>query len=570
LQKTRIAVPIYLTDSIVLPELSKQTRLTDKTQLYNIKTTKGIFHIPADVKNKIAPVMQFIKENVEKEQDIEDVREQLRQKFGFNEKIIHHLSELYHQLKDLNSKDQNKIWCDIVINQFATLFQSNFDFVIGNPPWVNWEFLDDEYQKHLMKINDDYGLYFTKGLESRLGKIKRDISAIFFYICSDVYLKDKGTIAFLMKPMYQIPSGRGFRNFNREPKDVKIAKLKTPLKVSLVEEITKENPFDINNEVSFIVARKGEKTKYPIVYKKWTGKRTHELEDYKAEPSGGNDALSTWMVYQGKKRLDVLGEFSYKIRTGVYHGLKEAFFDLELIIDKGNLVQIRNCNGKVKDIEKDRIYPLLMSRHINKWKLGDVNDKRYTYCILPQSYPGEKNENEMKRETPKTWEWLNDFREQLLARKSKAFAKEPFYSIYGLGDWDSKYKVVWKGMGFYPDFVVTSTTKDEKLGEKLVLAEHVLYFIPLNSSDEAHYVCAVLNSSLIRETLKTLSSKSKSGLSVSIVGKIRLDKFNHKNSLHKRLASLSKKAHRLAEKNDNTLKEVQKEIDTLVEELCGA
>jgi len=568
LQKTRITVPIYLTDSIVLPELVKQPKLTDKTKLYSIKTTKGIFHIPADIKDQIAPVMQFLKENVEREQDIEDVKEQLRTKFGFNEKIIHHLSELYHQLIALNSKDQNKIWCDIIINQFATLFQSKFDFVIGNPPWVNWEFLDDEYQKHLMRINDDYGLYFTKGLESRLGKVKRDISAIFFYVCSDVYLKDKGTIAFLMKPMYQIPSGRGFRNFGREPEDVKIAKMKKPLKVILVEEVTKENPFEINNEVSFIVAKKGEKTEYPIRYRKWTGKRTHELEDYKAEPSGRKDVLSTWIVYCGKKPRNVLGEFYYKHREGINFGFKEAFSDLHLLIDKGSLVQVGSCNGKVKDIEKARIYPIVMSRHINKWRLGDSNGQKYTYCILPQSRPSENNEKELKMNQPKTWEWLNDFREQLIARKSKVFAKEPFYSIYGLGDWNAKYKVVWKSMGFYPDFVVISTTKDEKLGEKLVLVEHVLYFIPLNSSDEAHYICAVLNSSIIRESLKALSSKSKSGLSSSIVSKIRLDKFNNKNNLHRKLTSLSKKAHQLAEKNDDeTLKEVQKEIDTFVEKL---
>ncbi|MEM3616626.1 MAG: N-6 DNA methylase [Candidatus Bathyarchaeia archaeon] len=569
LQKTRITVPIYLTDSIVLPELVKQPKLTDKAKLYGIKTTKEVFYIPADIKDQIAPVMLFLKENVEREQDIEDVKEQLRQRFGFEEKIIHHLSELYCKLVELNSKDQNKIWCDIIINQFATLFQSKFDFVIGNPPWVNWEFLDDEYQKHLMRINDEYGLYFTKGLESRLGKVKRDISAIFFYVCSDVYLKEKGTIAFLIKPMYQVPMGRGFRNFNRETKDVKIEKLKTPLKVLLVEDVTKENPFEINNEVSLIIAKKGEKTEYPIVYKKWTGKRMHELEDYVAEPSDANDALSTWIIYQSKKPA-ALGRFSYKIRTGIYHGLKEAFFDLQILIDKGELVQIRNCEGKVKDIEKDRVYPFIVARHVKKWKIEDSSGQRYTYCILPQSYPEEKNENKLKKETPKTWEWLNDFREQLLSRKSKVFAKEPFYSIYGLGDWESKYKVVWVRMGFSPNFVVVSSVVDKFLGEKPVLPAAIEMFVPTNSKEEAHYICAVLNSSLVRESLKALSSKSKSGLSSSIVSKVRLDKFNPKNNIHKKLANLSQKAHQLAEKNDSTLKEVEKEIDTLVEKLYSS
>jgi hypothetical protein len=568
LEKTRVTIPVYLTDSIVLPELAKQTKLTDKVKLYNIKTTKGIFGIPAEIKARISEVMYFLKSNVDKQIDVKDIREQLEAQFGYEDKIVHHLLELYSQLLELNKHDQNKIWCDIIINQFSTLFQNRFDFVIGNPPWVNWEFLDDEYQKHMMSINDEYGLYFTKGLESRLGKVKRDISAIFFYVCSDVYLKDHGSIALLIKPMYQIPSGRGFRNFNRLPKDVKISKLKTPLKVVTVENVTKENPFEIGNEVSLIVAKKGEKTEYPIKYQKWAGKKTHELEDYKAEPSDDTDLLSTWVIYKSKKQLVAIGEFDYKIRTGVYHGLKEAFFGLELLIDKGALVQVRNCEGKVKDLEKNRIYPLIMARHINRWKLGDGNGEEYTYCILPQSRSGENNENDLKLNTPRTYEWLNDFKEELLQRKSKMFVKEPFYSVYGLGNWDSKYKVVWNSMGFYPNFVVISSVDDERLGKKIILPEHVLSFVPLGSKKEAHYVCAILNSSIVNASLRTLSSGGKSGLSASIVGKIRLDKFNPKNSLHETLAELSIEAHSLAKQNnDEMLKKIEKRISDVVEEL---
>jgi len=570
LVKTQVSIPIYLTDSIVLPELEKQTKLTDKVNLYNIKTTKGIFRIPAEAKTHISEVMRFLKSNIDKQIEAKHTKEQLESQFGYSDKVTYHLLELYDKLLKLSKQNQNKIWCDIIINQFSTLFQERFDFVIGNPPWVNWEFLNDEYQKHMMTINDEYGMYFTKGLESRLGKVKRDISAIFFFVCSDVYLKNHGSIAFLIKPMYQIPSGRGFRNFNRLPKDVEIFKLKNPLKIITVEDVSKENPFEIGNAVSLIIAKKGEKTDYPIKYRKWAGKRTHELEDYKAEPSDDTDPLSTWAIYKGKKQVNASGEFDYKIKTGVYYGLKEPFFGLELLIDKGDLVQIRNYEGKVKDIEKDRIFPLIMSRHVNRWKLGDANGEEYTYCILPQSRLGENNENEMKMDTPNTYEWLADFKEKLSDRKifKKMFHKDknPFYSIYDLNDWNAKHKVVWKNMGFYPDFLVVSSVDDKKLGKKLVLPEHVISYIPLDSKKEAHYVCAILNSSIVRANLRTLSSGGKSGLSASIVGKIRLDRFNPKIALHETLALLSMKAHSLAEEdNAEKVSKVENRINGLVE-----
>ena len=372
--------------------------------------------------------------------------------------------------------------------------------------------------------------------------------------------------------MYQIPSGKGFRNFNRVSNiyqtNFGIKKLRSPLRVFQAEDLTNENPFEINNQVSLIFAEKNKGTKYPIKYFKWTGERTHELLDYKAEPSDKLDALSTWMIYNGEAPVKNIGKFDYTIRQGINFGTRPPFFDLQLILDKGHLVQISNLDGKIKDIEKDKVYPIIKSRHLYKWRIGDSKGERYTYCILPQSTPTEKNEDEMKVKYPKTWDWLNDFRSELLSRKSKVFVKDPFYSIYGLGDWDSKYKVVWQSMGFYPDFVVVSSVQYKVLGKKLLLPEHVLYFVPTNNEDEAHYICAFLNSTPVRETLLTLTEGGKSGISKAILSKVRLDKFNPHDSIHKKLVGLSKKAHGLAEKDAHELDEIQKEIDILVKQIC--
>lgn len=561
-QNTKIFIPIYLTDSINLPELDTQITLDNGSISYNIKTTKGTFSIPYELKNNINEIMTLLKENIEKEMSVKDVKEVLIKKYNFNKDIIKSLIKFYSRIDELNREKENKIWCDIITNQFATLFQSKFDYVIGNPPWVNWEFLDDEYQKSLTRINDDYGLYVTKGYESSLGKIKRDLSAIFFYVCSDIYLKDTGIIAFIIKPMYQIPSGVGFRNFNRLTKKIKIKKMKIPLKILSVEDVTKENPFEIGNEVSLLCAIKGQKTKYPLQFKKWSGKRVHELIEYKAEPSDKKDETSTWMIYSGEKPKSALGIMPYKIREGVNFGLREAFFDLEIVVDKGDMIQIKNDEGKIKDIEKGRIYPIVKSRHINRWYLSDKNSEQYTYCILPQDDLDEDNEHELKRDYPKTWEWLNDFKEKLQKRSSKNFKKKPFYSIFGLGNWNSKYKIAWKSMGFYPDFVVMSTVDDKFLNRKILLAEHVINFIPVENEDEAHYICAVLNSSVIGNTLKALSSKSKSGLSHTIVNKLKIEKYNPKDQNHTKLSELSKKAHKTPD--DTKVTEIEKNINEIL------
>ena len=599
IQKDTLTIPVFLTDSIVLPDIEKQKTLLQKIDLYKIKTTKGVFEIPREIKTNIAEVMNFIKENIERNQKPEQFNHLLSERFNFGQLIKESLYILYDQLYMLNRQNQNKIWCDIIVNQFAALFQKDFDFIIGNPPWVNWEFLDDGYQKHLIELNDAYGLYLTSGLESRLGKIRRDISSIFFYVCIDRYLKIGGKLAFLIKPMYQIPSGNGFRNFNRITSPYEkinrkqlgkgnnrkqlgkgnkkerttsviergISKLTTPIKILSVDELTKENLFDINNEVSLMIVKKGEKTTYPIPYKIWLGNKTINENLYKAEPSDTKDQLSTWIIYYGQKPTKYLGKLNYNIREGINFGLKDAFFDFEILNTRGNIVRIKN-DKEMRDIEKDLVYPLLMSRHINKWRIGDRNNYPYTYCILPQQKPGEDNEQTLKNKYPKTWDWLNLFKKELLGRKSKSFAKQPFYSIYGLGDWDSKFKVVWCNMGFNPDFVVVSSVEDEILGKKILLPEHIMSFIPSNNQQEAHYICAILNSSLIRKLLPTLSQKGKSALSGTIIKKIKLNRFSSKNNIHIELANLSIVAHKLAkEDNEAQLKDIETRIDEIVKAL---
>ena len=111
-----------------------------------------------------------------------------------------------------------------------------------------------------------------------------------------------------------------------------------------------------------------------------------------------------------------------------------------------------------------------------------------------------------------------------------------------------------------------TSVDDKVLGEKLVLPEHVLQFIPVKSKREAYYICAVLNSSLVIKQLYALSSHGKSGLSASIVKQIRLDKFDPKNSTHDSLATLSMQAHGFSNLNDaEALEKVEKTINETVE-----
>jgi methylase of polypeptide subunit release factors len=40
----------------------------------------------------------------------------------------------------------NGLWARLLKNNFAPLTVGQFDYIVGNPPWVNWEHLPDGYR----------------------------------------------------------------------------------------------------------------------------------------------------------------------------------------------------------------------------------------------------------------------------------------------------------------------------------------------------------------------------------------------------------------------------------------
>jgi methylase of polypeptide subunit release factors len=105
---------------------------------------------------------------------------------------------LYNQLAELERQHINGIWARIIKNAFAPLFQSPFDLVAGNPPWINWESLPDDYRQQTAPLWQTYGLFSHTGLRARLGSAKDDLSVLMLYVAADRYLKPNGKLGFVI------------------------------------------------------------------------------------------------------------------------------------------------------------------------------------------------------------------------------------------------------------------------------------------------------------------------------------------------------------------------------------
>jgi hypothetical protein len=603
-----IEIPVYLADSIMV----EQKPTIYGTQ-YILKTVVGEFNIPIKIieENLLSKVL-LILEDCAKNYSLSDFKARLLKEISLEEHDLFSIMNLFKKLKKLEEEGKNKIWLRVLKNSFAPLFAGKFDYVVGNPPWVLWDNLPDDYRNSTTSLWQDYGLFTLSGLEARYGGGKKDVSALFTYVCIDRYLKERGIFGFLItQSVFKTRgAGEGFRRF--ELKNI-------PLKVWKVHDFVALKPFEgANNRTTAIFLSKNDETKYPIVYILWRPREAIDQTDsldivlrkterikMLARPSEDKNVLSPWLTLPGdalKAVEKARGRSYYRCYEGINSGGANAVYWFRIIglqgekdvdidvplhlrrffsdkIKELKFVYVENVTEgmkkKVKGVrtvlEDFFLYPLIKSQHVEKWRIND-----YIYTLQMQD-PVKRmgyDEHWVKVNFPKTYSHLKNFENLLKARSSRVvkelMERGPFYSMYAIGNYTyAPFKVVWNQMGDRLTACVVSFADDHFLGRKIILPEHVLAFIPVDNEDEAYYLCAILNSSIADLVLRSIAGGTKSfGTPKIIEGALNIPKYNRENDIHQQLAMLSKEAHRLVkEGKKDELKKIEEEVDRAVAKL---
>ena len=67
-----------------------------------------------------------------------------------------------------------KVVANVIINTIANriegYFQNKVDIIIGNPPWVNWEYLPQEYRVKSQDLWREYGIFSVTGRDLSFSK----------------------------------------------------------------------------------------------------------------------------------------------------------------------------------------------------------------------------------------------------------------------------------------------------------------------------------------------------------------------------------------------------------------
>lgn len=416
------------------------------------------------------------------------------------------------------------------------------DYLIGNPPWISWNCLPSVYRQRLEnELLPQYVLFDFHGQSAQLGHSNDDYLSTFTLVTIDRYLKQSGICSFIIKqPLLTNVAGKAFRRFEIRRSSGEV----TPLRVRQAADLRALDPFGIGNETAILVLEKGAPTVYPIAYDIWSKPNGQiEIKTERAQPSEVAEASSAWIVISHEWRATQFmeGENPYEIRHGLKHDAAEVLI-FRGIEKNDDLLRIQRlaADETIYEIEPDWIYPFLQPRHLKQW-----GREGYFYFLMPQRKAGEDNEKELVEQFPLTHAFLKHFAPQFAARRSKVFLNKPFYGLFGLGQYThAPYKVCWVGLGFQPRFAVVEEINDPVLGQKTVVPDGTIYFMPFQHRDEAHFVCALLNSELVCKFLGARSSKSKRGLSKKVVEQLALPKFNDADERHIGLTQFSLQQHK--------------------------
>jgi hypothetical protein len=128
------------------------------------------------------------------------------------------------------------------------------------------------------------------------------------------------------------------------------------------------------------------------------------------------------------------------------------------------------------------------------------------------------------------------------------------------------WKVVWREVANELDAAVTGKAAVGGV-RKPVVPDHTCILVGCDTSQEAHFICAALNSSPARLAIRNYIVLHPDP---HVLNNINIPKFSASNRMHLRLADLSQAAHRAAAKGDSAeVARVEEEIDRTAARLWG-
>jgi methylase of polypeptide subunit release factors len=603
--KGSIMIPIYVADSIKLPSIEK--KIFGNIKVYKYAIEKGRYlQIPTNIAKdreklnkviiKFKDVIEFYKKRKDKKEASTLFKNSLKNVTATSELEV--LEETLKSVLQLIDEDKDSIWIYMLNNMYMpiSLSEAKFDIIVGNPPWIAMRYIENkEYQKFIKQKIFEYNL-LDKNQTQLFPQI--ETATLFYCMSTDLYLKDNGIIGFVM-PKSVLTGAMHHEKFRQ---------FKKP-QLRLVKIYDLENVSPLFNVPSCIlISIKGESTSYPVNAIKYTGKlpkkniKLNEVnkykylqeEDYKYQlPSIPNKHSDYYDKI--KAGASIYPRCFFFIDFDVHPSLK---MDLEKPLVKTSEELVKNAKVPWKainlsgNVDTNFIYSTLLG--------GDILPFGYTK-LRPVVLPVEvKNKNSYaildiddirKKGYLSTADWFEKAQKYWEDLATKNMLKQ-YPRLVNYIDYEGtlsnqspikNFLILYNTSGKNVTACVINKQKLEPFSldratikPKGFIVEKSTMYYETDEEREAHYLCAILNSDILNKAIKPIQTKGLFG-ERGIVRRpfmVYIPKFDCNNSLHNKLADLSKECHEkvsiitLTKKSiASKRKEIREKIKDKIEEI---
>jgi hypothetical protein len=599
-RKGSITIHIYLTDTIKLPELVREPKMMGTEELvpqvpgYKVELNGREVYLPQLLLDNLSLYDQAIelakeyaRQNKGKPIALESFGNFLKaQHFpdSANTPLVQSLFAVVETLKHFIDTDRDTIWAFVLKNSYKPLFlKGKFDFIMGNPPWIAFRFMEPTYQTFLKRqITEDYKLLI--GRAENISNI--EVATLFLVRAADLYLNKGGAIAFVLpRSLFSADQHDGLRKrtfkfsentiqtlYWREiwdcenvsplfnvPSCVVIADKRELPRPSLSTPVDNEETRAILGQilsgkleqknaslqeaeealtiedVEFSLHTRGKRSFWAI----GESVSTQEPSYYKREFQRGADIhpRSFWFVQVKPSPLGFNPDLP-PLETAA-RAIKEAKDAYRSVFFKGT-------------VESRFLYATLLSTDLLPFRHLD-----YRLVVLPIEPAGDHYklidaDEAHKRGFLNLARWLEKVEQEWTKRRS---AKAEQITALGWLDYRKKltvqnpqvrYRVIYNTSGTFLTAAIVENEPIEfeinrqRLIARRFIADTKTYFCEINNQREAFFVVAVLNAPIIDKLIKPMQSRGLWGprdIHKKVL-ELPIPQFDAANPTHKRLAEL--------------------------------
>jgi len=576
-KRGRVSIPIYLSDTIRLPERWADTPMADyevEIDGQTIYLPQALLESPEFYDEAIEAAREFAVQNVGRQPTKEQFANYLRAQHPNlleGDVPVHKLFVISKALRRLIESRRDTIWAFVLKNIYKPLFlKGRFDFVVGNPPWLSFRYAEPRYQEFLKEqITKTYGLLSGRGeLITHM-----ELATLFFLRAADLYLRDGGTIAFVLpRSLFSADQHDDLRQGNFKGVDLRFEE---------VWDLEGVDPlFNVPSCVLFAEKESGAKLVYPIPGQTLSG----ELGRRNAALKEAKESLAVeevrFALSKVAKRSFWSTAAAVQVRRASYY--KEHFRQGATIVPRSfwfvevtpsplgfnpslpPLETAERAKEQAKDaykglvlkgnVESRFLYATLLSTDLLPF--GHLD---YRLVVLPIEPSGEGYEliaaeearkrgffhlagwlEEVEREWGKrrsakaeridALEWL-DYRRKLTSQNPQAHYKVMYPDVN---------RVMLSSVVHIPE-TFTMAIGQQEMSLTNFIVECGLYCFETDDADHAYYLCAVLNSSVLDRQLapfRRRRQKAQPHVHKKIFDVAPIPQFDPSRKEHLRLAEL--------------------------------